>query len=69
MWENKDMITVCHSRLERAKEDLLLCKIGLSDYDCNTVGGFKLSEDLMTAFEIVSCCLAEVSEEIARHGW
>lgn len=69
MWENKDMISVCHSRLERVKEDLLFCNIGLSDYDCNTVGGFKLSEDLMTAYEIVCSCLADVSEEIVRCGW
>jgi hypothetical protein len=45
---------------------LLFGSIGLADYDCNVVGGFKVSEDLMTAFEIVSVCLSEVESEIKR---
>ena len=69
MWSNTEMLKAVHSRLSHAKDDLLFGSIGLADYDCNVVGGFKVSEDIMTAFEIDSCCLAEVSEEIARHGW
>lgn len=66
MWTNIEMIKAVHSRLSRAKEDLLFGSIGLADYDSNVVGGFKVSEDIMTAFEIVSVCLSEVEAEIQR---
>lgn len=66
MWSNFEMLKAVHSRLSHAKDDLLFGSIGLADYDCNVVGGFKVSEDIMTAFEIVSVCLSEVAAEIER---
>ena len=66
MWSNIEMLKAVYSRLSHVKDDLLFGSIGLADYDCNVVGGFKVSEDLMTAFEIVSVCLSEVEAGIKR---
>ena len=66
MWSNIEMLKAVYSRLSHVKDDLLFGSIALADYDCNVVGGFKVSVDLMTAFDIVSVCLSEVEAEIER---